>query len=114
MRLNNEAEAKRCRGRPQIRSDEETRHLIVEAAAEEFHANGYAATGIADVAKRAGVSTKTLYRLIPTKAEQYLDPSGHCWCYHTQQVLGPDGKHVGPDRCTPGRGCYRSALAEPA
>ena len=51
--------------------------------------------------------------IIPTKAEQYLDPSGHCWCYHTQQVLGPDGQHVAPGACTPGRRCYRSALAEP-
>lgn len=71
MRLNTETKVKRCRGRPQIRSDEETRHLIVEAAAEEFRANGYAATGIANVAQRAGVSTKTLYRLIPTKAELF-------------------------------------------
>ena len=62
---------RRCRGRPQVRSDEETRALILEAAAQEFHANGYEATCIADVAERAGVSTKTLYRLIPTKADLF-------------------------------------------
>jgi AcrR family transcriptional regulator len=72
MRLKIEApEAKRCRGRPQVRSDEETGRVIVEAAAEEFQANGYAATSMAEVAQRAGVSTKTLYRLIPTKAELF-------------------------------------------
>jgi AcrR family transcriptional regulator len=72
MRLNDGTEgAKRGRGRPQVRADETTRHLIVEAAAQEFQANGYAATCIADVAQRAGVSTKTLYRLIPTKAELF-------------------------------------------
>ena len=59
---------RRPRGRPQIRCDEDTRQLIIEAAATEFQAKGYAATCISDVAQRAGVSTKTLYRLIPTKA----------------------------------------------
>jgi hypothetical protein len=48
---------------------------------------------------------------IPTSAEQYMDPSMHCWCYHTQQVIGPDGGFVGPEDCVPGRSCYRSALA---
>src|SRR5579859_181265 len=57
----------RPRGRPQLRSDDETRRLVVEAAAEEFQGKGYAGTSIADVAQRAGVSTKTLYRLIPAK-----------------------------------------------
>jgi AcrR family transcriptional regulator len=72
MRLNGETEgAKRSRGRPQVRADETTRHLIVEAAAQEFQANGYAATCIADVAQRAGISTKTLYRLVSTKAELF-------------------------------------------
>ena len=51
---------------------------------------------------------------IPTDAEQYMDPSQHCWCYHTQQVIGPDGGFVGPEDCVPGRTCYRSALATDA
>lgn len=65
------ARARRPRGRPQVRADEATLSLIVEAAAQEFQANGYAATCIADVAGRAGVSTKTLYRLIPTKEDLF-------------------------------------------
>jgi AcrR family transcriptional regulator len=56
------------RGRPQLRSDEETRGIIYDAARHEFAANGYAATSTEMVARRAGISTKTLYRLIPTKA----------------------------------------------
>jgi AcrR family transcriptional regulator len=60
--------APRGRGRPQVRSDGETKALIVEAAARAFQAEGYAAACVADVAEAAGVSTKTLYRLIPTKA----------------------------------------------
>ena len=58
----------RRRGRPQARSDEETRAIIFKAARSEFAASGYAATNMESVARRAGVSTKTLYRLIPNKA----------------------------------------------
>jgi AcrR family transcriptional regulator len=64
-------EVRRPRGRPQIRCDDDTRQLIIEAAAQEFQANGYAAAGMCAVAARAGVSTKTLYRLIPTKADLF-------------------------------------------
>src|SRR5580704_12522976 len=62
---------RRCRGRPQLRPDDETRQLIYEAARHEFAANGYTATGMEAVARRAGVSTKTLYRLIPNKASLF-------------------------------------------
>jgi len=60
--------APRGRGRPQVRSDDETRAMIVEAAARTFQSQGYAVANIADIAQAAGVSTKTLYRLVPTKA----------------------------------------------
>lgn len=62
---------KRSRGRPQIRPDEETIHLLIEAAAAEFHDKGYAATTMGNVAQRAGISTKTMYRLIPAKADLF-------------------------------------------
>src|ERR1700753_983776 len=62
------AEVRRGRGRPQARCDEETRALISEAARSEFAVKGYASTNMESVARRAGVSTKTLYRLIPNKA----------------------------------------------
>ncbi len=61
-------EPRRGRGRPQLRSDEETRALILEAARREFAHAGYAATSMESVARRGGVSTKTLYRLLPNKA----------------------------------------------
>jgi AcrR family transcriptional regulator len=67
----NRIAAARPRGRPQVRSDDETRHLIIEAAGRVFRAKGYAGTCIGEVAQEAGVSTKTLYRLIPTKAELF-------------------------------------------
>jgi AcrR family transcriptional regulator len=59
---------RRYRGRPQLRPDEETCQIIYEAARHEFAVNGYGATSTEMVARRAGVSTKTLYRLIPNKA----------------------------------------------
>jgi AcrR family transcriptional regulator len=62
------AEVRRGRGRPQARCDEETRVVILEAARHEFAGSGYATTSMDSVARRAGVSTKTLYRLIPNKA----------------------------------------------
>jgi AcrR family transcriptional regulator len=62
------AEVRRGRGRPQARCDEDTRAIIFDAAREEFAASGYAASSMDGVARRAGISTKTLYRLIPNKA----------------------------------------------
>lgn len=47
---------------------------------------------------------------LATRAEDYLDASNHCWCRQTQQVVGPDGSQVDPNRCVPGRSCYSSAL----
>ena len=61
------AEPRRGRGRPQLRSDEETRSIVLEAARAEFAHSGYAATSMENLARRAGVSTKTLYRLFPNK-----------------------------------------------
>ena len=45
-----------------------------------------------------------------TEAEHYLDGSNHCWCFRTQQAVGPDGKSVQPENCTSERGCYQSAI----
>ena len=66
-----EAATKRARGRPPVRSDDETRHLIAEAARREFLARGFAGASVDDIAKSASVSKKTLYRLIPTKADLF-------------------------------------------
>jgi AcrR family transcriptional regulator len=70
MRQNSPAPPK-PRGRPQVRPDEETLELIIEAARHEFLTSGYAATTMNAVAERAGTSTKTLYRLVPNKAELF-------------------------------------------
>jgi AcrR family transcriptional regulator len=62
---------RRGRGRPQLRCDDETRQVIYQAARHEFADNGYAATSMETLARSAGVSTKTLYRLIPNKASLF-------------------------------------------
>jgi AcrR family transcriptional regulator len=56
-----------------VRCDDDTRCVIIEAANTQFHENGYAAASIAAIAQEAGVSTKTLYRLFPTKADLFSD-----------------------------------------
>src|SRR6476660_1970260 len=63
-----EQEDRRCRGRPQLRPDDETRQIIYEAARHQFAESGSATTSMETVARHAGVSTKTLYRLVPNKA----------------------------------------------
>ena len=65
---NSVSEERRGPGRPQARPDEETRIVILDAARHQFATTGYAATSMESVARGAGVSTKTLYRLIPNKA----------------------------------------------
>lgn len=64
-------ENRRGAGRPKTRSDEETRRLIAQAASEEYLIHGYANTTIKAVVARAGISTKSLYRIVPDKAELF-------------------------------------------
>jgi AcrR family transcriptional regulator len=64
-------ETPRSRGRPQIRSDDETRRIIIQAAERQFSELGYGSANINVIAQNSGVSTKTLYRLFPTKADLF-------------------------------------------
>src|SRR5260370_1614091 len=66
-----EVTGKRGRGRPPVRTDDETRHLIADAARREFLAHGYVGANVDEIARNAGVSKKTLYRLIPAKADLF-------------------------------------------
>lgn len=65
-------EEKRSRGRPQMRCDDDTRTVILEAANEQFRVSGYAAASMNSIAQAAGVSTKTLYRLFPAKNDLFF------------------------------------------
>ena len=62
---------RRPRGRPQARPDDETLRVIAGAAHEEFLTRSFSEVSMASVAQRAGVSTKTMYRLVPTKADLF-------------------------------------------
>ena len=68
MAQENSCTERRSRGRPPLRSDEETRRIVFDAARQAFVTDGYAATSTEELARRAGISTKTLYRLFPAKA----------------------------------------------
>lgn len=50
--------------------------------------------------------------IITTEAE-FMDASGHVFCYHTQMQVGPDGYRASPECCGSDRKCYRSALDKP-
>ncbi|MEI2302121.1 TetR/AcrR family transcriptional regulator [Ensifer sp. MJa1] len=61
----------RPRGRPQVRCDDDTRRVIILSAERQFCDLGYEAANINVIARNSGVSTKTLYRLFPTKADLF-------------------------------------------
>jgi Bacterial regulatory proteins, tetR family len=72
--------------------------LIVEAARQEFQANGYEATSIAAAAERAGVSTKTpSYRQGPSNSA--IEGSRGCSVEQTHPFgagVMHSGTEVGP------------------
>ncbi len=57
--------------------EEETRQRITEAAVELHRTQGPANTGIADVARRAGVSRMTVYNHFPTDVDLFRACSTH-------------------------------------
>ncbi|MGO4448777.1 TetR/AcrR family transcriptional regulator [Phyllobacterium sp. TAF24] len=65
----NTEEIKRPRGRPQNRSDAETKHLILQVATQVLLKNGYTATRMETVAREAGVAKRTIYRFWTTKSD---------------------------------------------
>jgi hypothetical protein len=56
--------------------------------------------------------SKKFFKLdrLATSAIDYIDGANHVWCFETQEVIGPDNERVDPERCTPGRSCYSSAI----
>lgn len=86
---------RRDRGRPQQRPDDETRKVIYEGARHEFARNGFAATSMEAVARHAGVSTKTLYRLIPSKAALFEGMVSERLDRVLTNVSLPIGAHAG-------------------
>ncbi len=62
---------KRPRGRPSVRTEHETHTLLRQAASEVFLSEGYAGTSIEAVARKAGMSTRTIYKTVPNKASLF-------------------------------------------
>lgn len=61
------ASPKSARGRPRQIDEGDRRQLLIEAAEKVFVEMGYGAASVDDIAKRAGMSKKTLYQLFDTK-----------------------------------------------
>lgn len=55
------------RGRPRIIGENERRARVIEAAERVFVSHGYSESSVDLIAKRAGMSKKTLYQLFDTK-----------------------------------------------
>jgi AcrR family transcriptional regulator len=64
---------------------------IIEAAMDEFVANGYANAKLADVAKRAGVVKGTIYRYFETKADVFRAVARHLVAEHLSAIEGVPG-----------------------
>ncbi len=76
---------KACRGLPQAGSLQEARVTVLIAAAEEiFLAKGYHSATMDDVAQAAGMSKKTVYQLIHSKAELFMALLDH---YQTRLIF---------------------------
>ena len=58
----------------------ERKQQLVDAAAELFAANGYAATRIQDICRRAGVAKGLFYWYFPTKQELFAELVRTCAC----------------------------------
>lgn len=71
MTENTSTTPKRPRGRPSVRTEHETETLLKQVAGEVFLSEGYAGTSIETVARKAGISTRTIYRTVPNKASLF-------------------------------------------
>lgn len=58
--------------RPTMAPESDTRERLVAAAAELFHRNGYAATGVAQILRAANANSGSLYYFFPTKEDLLL------------------------------------------
>ena len=81
----------------QADGDSRTRARIVAAAQERFAAFGYRRTGVADIARQAGVAAGTLYRYFTSKEEVFravVHELNDAWLARARQVLGGAGTAV--------------------
>jgi TetR/AcrR family acrAB operon transcriptional repressor len=72
------------------REAEATRGALVDAALRAFAEHGYAASTLADIAARAGVTRGAAYHHFQDKAELYLATIAHHW----KEAAGPIWEHL--------------------
>ncbi|MBP1851187.1 TetR/AcrR family transcriptional regulator [Rhizobium halophytocola] len=61
----------RARGRPKVRSDADSRAVIVDCAFALFLEQGYSATSTGEIAARCHISKRTFYRLFARKIDLF-------------------------------------------
>lgn len=69
---------------------QQKRAAILEAATALFLAEGYAGTSLAKVAATAGVSTATLFKRFPTKADLFNAIVTEAWASEQREVASPE------------------------
>jgi TetR/AcrR family transcriptional regulator, regulator of autoinduction and epiphytic fitness len=72
------------------RVQEEKRAAILEAATELFLAEGYDGASLAKIATTAGVSTATLFKRFPTKADLFDAIVTEHWAQENQEARPPE------------------------
>jgi len=65
---------------------EQTRSAILEAATAAFAADGYEATGVAEICERAGVSKGAFYYHFESKEAVFLDLC-NTWLHSLEETL---------------------------
>lgn len=79
------------------RPDSRTRARILAAARKQFAAFGYRRTGIADVARRAGVAAGTIYRYFDSKEgvfREVVRELNEGWLARARRALGEPGTAI--------------------
>ena len=51
---------------------------------------------------------KGMFIEVPQEAKGLGGTDQFCWCTHTMNCLGPDGKIADDEKCRPGRMCYEA------
>src|SRR5690349_15666739 len=72
------------------RVQREKRAVILKAATDLFLAEGYDGASLAKVASAAGVSTATLFKRFPTKADLFDAIVTEQWAHENQEAPRPE------------------------
>lgn len=90
------------------RENERMRKTILRVATQEFMQHGYDQARVADIIRKAGVSTQVFYHFFPSKAELLVESFKTFVSWNVAYVEG-DGDRQRPD---PGEWIIRAMLAD--